>query len=85
MARARTRRCVFDTTATETAPGSNAWRWKTQGFEWELDLGTRGVNFSLVTGDARRPVAFFEKLDPAVAYAWGFTHGFNEHGRTAGT
>lgn len=81
MAKVKTKRSVFDTTAAETAPGSNVWRWQTQAFTWQLDLGRRGLNFGLVTGEAVRPVAYFEKLDPAVGYAWGFAHGFNERGR----
>ena len=37
--------------------GSNVWTWKTQEFEWRLDLGARGLNFGMVCGDAFRPVA----------------------------
>jgi hypothetical protein len=81
MAKPKTKKTVFDTTVSETGPGLNVWRWNTQGFEWELDLGRRGLNFSMVASESVRPVAFFEKLDQAVSYAWGFTYGFNERGR----
>ncbi len=82
MPKVKTKRSRFDTTVTERSPGSNAWRWSCQGFHWELDLGRRGLNFGMVAGDAVRPLAFFDKLDAAVSYAWGFTQGFNERGRT---
>jgi hypothetical protein len=84
MAKPKTKRSVFDTTVTETSPGSNVWRWKTQSFEWELDLGRRGLNFSMVAGEKTTLVAFFEKADAAVAYSWGFAYGFNERGKMDG-
>lgn len=73
MAKQKTKKCPFDTTATEVKPGR--WEWQVDGTRWFRE-DRQGINTGLVLGnDSQQQLIFTEKLDHAVMYSWGYDAG----------
>ena len=85
MGKAKTKRSILDTLLIESDPG--VWEWETKAgeftFRWQW-TGRPGINTFMLKGPADMDgVAFFARIDQAVAYMCGFTDGLAEHARMA--
>lgn len=73
MAKAKTKRVPYDTTATETAPG--VWQWVADGITWEYNpnfpLNTRIIRAGTGVG-----FVFSEKINDAAIFSQGYGAGF---------
>jgi hypothetical protein len=77
---ARTRQCVFDTTATRvesSSPGVRVWEWTTGEWLWRWHQGRLGSNvFYYPPGeDCWQPAFYTRDINHAVAYSYGADWG----------
>jgi len=78
MGKAKTKRCPWDTTATETP--EHSWEWETESLKWRWQKGM-DFNTRVLLNGKWQSMGWHATLDQAVCYSWGWFNGTEYVGR----